>query len=356
MAPGCGPTCIVRRTVSCLGIAVMAVGCAGAAPRSTTSTPFSSTAASSQPEVVSIALGELRPWQSPLDVAVGTDAVWVTVHDLGLVRVDPATNRAVATVPGDYFFRVAVGPDAVWVSTGSDGRVVRIDPSSNTVTASIPTGAGPVGDLAPTPDAVWVSASSELLRIDPASNEIVARLRFDAGVGGIAVDETGVWAIAGANQEGTVVRIDPDTNRVVDSVPVPNPSFWNDIDAGGGSIWVTTSPIVRHEAVPLVELYRIDPLTGTVDTTIGVGYGTTGLGEGGAVSLAAAATSGDSVWVYNDFERILGRVEAATNVVVDMLPVGSCCSAGLPPGMAVGHGALWVTGDHDIKRVTLLGE
>jgi len=309
---------------------------------------------SSELETTSIPLGELRPWQTPVDVAVGADAVWVTVQDRGLLRVDPATDRVVATIPGDYFSRVSVGPDDVWVSTGSDGRVVRVDPSSNAVTASIPTGAGPVGDLAPTPDAVWVSASSELLRIDPASNEIVARLPFDGGVGGIAVDETGVWAIAGANREGTVVGIDPDTNRVIDSVPVPNPSFWNDIDVGAGSVWLTTSPIVRQDGVPLVEVYRIDPVTGTVETTVGVGHGTTGLGEGGAVSLAAAATSGDSVWVYNDFERILGRVDAASNVVVETLQVGSCCSAGLSPGMAFGFGALWLTGDDDIKRVTLV--
>jgi hypothetical protein len=106
---------------------------------------------------------------------------------------------------------------------------------------------------------------------------------------------------------------------------------------------------------PLVELYRINPVTRTVEATVGVGRGTTGLGEGGGVSLAAAATSGDSVWVYNDFERILGRVDLATNVLVETLPVGSCCSAGLPPGMAVGYGALWVTGDDDLMRVTLFG-
>jgi DNA-binding beta-propeller fold protein YncE len=339
-----------------LTFAVLTVACAGAPPRFTTSTLSVSSTVSPTNEMVSNALGELRPWQSPLDVAVGADAVWVTVQDLGLVRVDPATGRAVASVPGDYFFRVSVGPDAVWVSTGGDGRVVRIDPSSNAVTASIPMGTGPVGDIAPTADAVWVSASTELLRIDPASNEIVARLRFDSGVGGIAFDETGVWAIVGANREGTAVKIDPDTNRVIDSVPVPNPNFWNDIDAGAGGIWVTTSPIVRQDDVPLVELYRIDPVTRTIEGTVGVGRGTTGLGEGGRVSLAAAATSGDSVWVYNDFERILRRVDGAGNVVVETIPVGSCCSAGLPPGMAVGYGALWVTGDDDLMRVTLFGE
>jgi streptogramin lyase len=201
-----------------------------------------------------------------------------------------------------------------------------------------------VGDLASTPDAVWASASSELLRIDPASNEIVTRLRFDGGVGGIAVDETGVWAIAGADRDGMVVRIDPDTNGVVDSVPVPNPSFWNDIDAGAGSIWVTTSLIVHHDGVPLVELYRIDPVAETVETTVSVGHGTTGLGEGGGVSLAATATSGDSVWVYNVSERILGRVDPAGDVVVETVPVGSCCSPGVTTRngdrvrSAVGHG------------------
>jgi hypothetical protein len=174
-------------------------------------------------------------------------------------------------------------------------------------------------------------------------------------VGGIAVDETGVWAIVGANREGTAVRIDPDTNCVIDSVPVPNPSFWNDIDAGAGGIWVTTSPIVRQDDVPLVELYRINPVTRTVEATVGVGRGTTGLGEGGgslsrprqpaAIRSGSTTTSNGSsaVWTWQP------------NVVVETLPVGSCCSAGLPPGMAVGYGALWVTGDDDLMRVTLFG-
>jgi hypothetical protein len=37
-------------------------------------------------------------------------------------------------------------------------------------------------------------------------------------------------------------------------------------------------------------------------------------------------------------------------------PSGLAVRRGLPPGMAIGYGALWVTGDGDIKRVTLLAE
>lgn len=154
-------------------------------------------------------------------------------------RASGGTTRpsyVVTTSTSSCRSRTAAGS---WASTKrrSDSPVAErrcpFVPSSNAVAIDTE-GTGPVGDIAPTPDAVWVSASNELLRIDPASNEIAARLPFDGGVG-IAVDETGVWAIAGANREGTVVRIDPDTNRVIDSVPVPNPSFWNDIDAGAGA-------------------------------------------------------------------------------------------------------------------------
>jgi hypothetical protein len=102
----------VRRVAWCVVLGALAPECAGGSLSSSTPT-LSATAESPQPEMTSIELGDLRSWQSPLDVAVGADAVWVTVQDLGLVRVDPATNRVVATIPGDYFFRVSVGPDAV---------------------------------------------------------------------------------------------------------------------------------------------------------------------------------------------------------------------------------------------------
>jgi hypothetical protein len=85
MTSGSGPTRVMRRTARCLTFAVLTVACAGAPPRFTTSTLSVSSTVSPTNEMVSIALGELRPWQSPLDVAVGADAVWVTVHDLGLV-------------------------------------------------------------------------------------------------------------------------------------------------------------------------------------------------------------------------------------------------------------------------------
>jgi hypothetical protein len=99
---------------------------------------------------------------------------------------------------------------------------------------------------------------------------------------------------------------------VIDSVPVPNPNFWNDIDAGAASIWVTTSPIVHEDGVPLVELYGIDPVTGTVETTVGVGGGTNGL----RVALGLQRLRADP--------RPCGH---GNDVVVETLPVGSCCSA-----------------------------
>jgi hypothetical protein len=74
-----GPTLAVRRVAWCVVLAALAPACAGGSLRSSTPTLSASTPESLQPEITSIELGDLRSWQSPLDVAVGADAVWVTV-------------------------------------------------------------------------------------------------------------------------------------------------------------------------------------------------------------------------------------------------------------------------------------
>src|SRR5581483_10890532 len=87
----------------------------------------------------------LTRYQSFGGVAVGDGAVWVIGDGYGreLWRVDSSTRRVVATVrlpfvPG----RVAAGEGAVWVTSLLGDQVVRVDPASNRLVATIAVGRG----------------------------------------------------------------------------------------------------------------------------------------------------------------------------------------------------------------------
>ena len=122
-----------------------------------------------------------------------------------VVRLDPATGQAVASVPvGRGASFLAVGPDAVWVINASDATVSRIDPATNAVTATITVSSAGIsgGDIAASSDAVWVRVTDDALavRIDPRSNTVVDRVGPPTGSGGVAIAGSAVWITAHDSQ------------------------------------------------------------------------------------------------------------------------------------------------------------
>lgn len=118
-----------------------------------------------------------------------------------VLRIDPATNEIVATIPVSSAGNLAVGSDGVWVIGSMEGAqdvVVRIDPNSNRVVATVPVG-GYAFDVAV--DAIGVSVtrdidghgrSGEVIRIDPTTNEIVACIPVEGRIRDVVVGEGGV--------------------------------------------------------------------------------------------------------------------------------------------------------------------
>ena len=93
-------------------------------------------------------------------------------------------------------------------------------------------------------------------RIDPDTNEVVATIPLPDAVGylSVATGAGAVW-LQGGNPS-TVFQIDPATNRVTATIPAPLGS----VSFGRGSLWVASyqAPTVK----------RIDPNTGDVLATI----------------------------------------------------------------------------------------
>ena len=247
---------------------------------------------------------------TPTAVAAGEGAYWVTNADGHTVsRIDPGTNAVVETIPvGNGPSGIATGAGAVWVVNSLDGTVSRIDPGTNTVVqndrrrgraardrlrgrlglgrehrrrndhedrprerqadqdapgrrdrarlrrrhavgeracrgpggshrsddreaglAPIQVGNGPTG-IAFGDGAAWVANSLDgtVSRIDPDTNSVTAAVPTGNGPDAVAVDARGIWV---SNQfDGNVVRIDPSRNQVAQRVSVGSrPSGTGDV-------------------------------------------------------------------------------------------------------------------------------
>jgi dipeptidyl aminopeptidase/acylaminoacyl peptidase len=219
----------------------------------------------------------------PRDVAVGGGAVWVTVNDFNvgepeshsLLRIDPATNEIVATIPVNSSGNVAVGYDSVWTIDdveGSPDAVRRIDPATNEVTATIPVGSYAF-DVAVDAVGVWVTRdidgageSGEVIRVDPSTNEVVARIPVEGRIRDVVVGDGGVWVHDSTStlQEGpSLIHIDPLTEQVVGRI---SGLAGGDVAAGAGVLWVqgwlsTLEPSVGTGGGDRLLAIRIDPAT-----------------------------------------------------------------------------------------------
>jgi virginiamycin B lyase len=259
--------------------------------------------------------------RQPTGAAVGHGAVWVVNQEGGTVsRIDPASNRVVATVPvANAADTIAVGWDGVWVGGWSREKgdtVVRIDPRTNQVVASVPVASESYG-LAVTDDAVWATGlvAGTVTRIDPRTNQVVATIRTGGRPVHVAADDQSVWV---AYPLDTLVkRIDPRTNRVVASLRVAQPQG---VALGFGSVWV---PSQRGG-----EVLRIDPRT-ELRTAGGAGR----IRVAGEPAYLAVGT--DAVWVGTT-DQTLQRIDPGTGTVTATYRLGAALH-----GMAVDGGSLW---------------
>jgi hypothetical protein len=285
-------------------------------------------------------------------VGVGYGAVWVTGRG-ALARIDPASNRVVATIPmplAGQFPSIAFGEGAVWVTSGqSRGIVYRVDPATNRVTATIPVPGGAF-EIVVAAGTVWVSpydpsqppspGAGEVVRLDARTN----RLRSPVEVPGepliLRYGLDAIWVTSGDEH---VYRIDPRSGAVAG----PLAGVDNVNAVGGGALWGTYVNTPEDRGV-----LRADPATGRVVAHIrllggGVlyafGLGTLWVAQGPPTTMpvqggqSASATPGELYRIDPSNNRVLGRPVPLPGIE--------------PTAVAVGQGAIWV-GELDDKALT----
>jgi YVTN family beta-propeller protein len=240
-----------------------------------------------------------------------------------LAVIDPASNRVVDTVstgvdPAD----VSADADHVWVANRGDDTVTQIDPRTRTVLGTTAAGTR-VGGIAAGAGSLWIADSrgEKVVRLNPdfpsASRSVkLARARpiYGSGVNPVAVGDGAVWVLGA---KGTIVRVDPKHNEVVDDVPAT--SSPTAIATGAGGVWV--ADVIDNG------VRRIDPAAANAVTP------TTPVGQG----PSAIAVGEGAVWVANTQDDTVSRIDPRSAAVTQTIPVGA-----RPTGITTGGGAVWV--------------
>jgi YVTN family beta-propeller protein len=205
----------------------------------------------------------------PIGIAYSPEgrAVWVTNSlDRTVSRIDPGTNKTVDTISvGNVPVAVAVGFGSVWITNVGDRSVTRLNARSGRRVATIET--GDVGrGIAVGGGAVWVSDDDggNVSRIEPRTNEVTKRIRVGNGATALAYGAHSLWVANGF--DGTVSRIEPETNAVTS---VPTGGTPGDLAFAGDRLWVSDETLGR--------IRQVDPQQNKVVDTVETGNPPKGL-------------------------------------------------------------------------------
>jgi streptogramin lyase len=272
-------------------------------------------------------------WSADItDLAVAPDAVWVSS---GPFRIDPQTNTASGPFSSVESQDIGVGEGSVWASNWAEDAVRRLDATTGKETAvvKLPAGSAPEG-IVDAAGAIWVAThhGGTVVRIDPATNRVAATVPLvspgSSGPQGIAVGLGSVWV--DVPRADAVFRIAPATNKVTAVIALPfSISPCGGIAVGQTAVWVTGCLDVGTVA-------RIDPATNKVVSILDVG---------GLVIQPAA--DGDSVWFVTGGDpdqspNTVGYLVQlrADDTVARRIQLGPGFISG---GTAVAFGSIWVS-------------
>jgi branched-chain amino acid transport system substrate-binding protein len=241
-----------------------------------------------------------------------------------IAAVDAASHQVLATFSaGQRPVDLAFGGGSFWVlgggfypRSGSPGRllapsITRFDPQSHT-----PIG-GPVAlahvqpyflkhrpgqhELAYGAGSLWVATSDgRILRIDPSTRRVEMQIAGPESAT-VVFAARALWVGATDTPRPEVDRIDPATNRVVRRFPLPSVGLAS-FAVGFGSIWVPD--------FYTGEVWRVTPGAPSVVRTVANGVGAT----------SVVVTNG-AVWVGNEVDDTLTRIDPATNRATAVLRV-----------------------------------
>ena len=230
---------------------------------------------------------------------------------------------AVVTLPtGKSSSWVEVTNESVWVASESPNVVHRIDPRSNKEVATVALPGNACAGLTSGFGHLWVplcGTAPSLAAVDLKANQISSVFKWGPPrpEGGIAASKDSLWIVT--DEKGSLVRIDPASGRVRQTVQVP-PESYNPIYFQN-RIWVT------HPKGG--EVTVVDAKDGSVVATV-----KTGAGPRFLTSDAA------SVWTLNGGDNTVSQIDGKSLKVVKSIPLNVEARGG---DIKSSEGLVWVT-------------
>jgi hypothetical protein len=176
----------------------------------------------------------IRVGISPYDTTFAYGSAWTTAYGQGEVeRIDPAKNAVVKRWKLGQATGVVAAFDSIW-GAGTDG-VLRIDPVTNKLIATIPVTGG-AGWTAASADAVWVTTTTGVARIDPQTNTVVATVALPGApaLGDPDVLNGMVWVPQ--IRKNSIAVVDAASNTVAQTIKAGVGPFV--VTQIGGEAWV----------------------------------------------------------------------------------------------------------------------
>jgi DNA-binding beta-propeller fold protein YncE len=282
----------------------------------------------------------------PISVAVTPGAAWaLNAGNSTISRIDARTGRLQASFTASFavdtggrlvFATVAEG--RLWVAYNvsyDETAVAVIDPSTGRAMTTVRFGGfvldplGKQGDLAIGSGAVWVALEGEdhVKRLDAATGKLLDRYPLDEPTA-LAVDGQTLWVATG---DGRLHRIHIATGA---ETAHATRELVTRIRLGQGGMWLLTAD---------GKVLRADRRTGRIVAWVP-----------GSFQAADLAVGAEGVWVYDQHQGAVLRIDPGTNRVVRTIPVISQPLVELYSRvLALGDGAVWVVdkGGEAVVRV-----
>src|SRR5262245_54040697 len=275
-------------------------------------------------EVIPVPAGPYAELPEARKATAGRRRVWLIAFGLALAILVVSAAVVVATS----------GSGTTPPSSAPPNSVGRIDEATSELVAAIPTtGTAPTA-VVWADGSLWVAntLTRTVVRIDPETNQVIETVPSGGAPTDLAAGEGRVWVLNGLN--GTVVAIDPKANVASASAPIDVHPGAGGIAVGAGGVWVTN----RLDGT----VTRIDPASEEVVETFPVG-------TPAAVRPEAIVVEGGMLWVTDDLNPVVLEIDAGTNQVIQRAGLRAVAT-----DLAVGEdGRLWLT-SYDADLVSIL--
>lgn len=237
----------------------------------------------------------------------------------------PGVQIPFSSLKPDATFPAPDRPEWMFYSTEifvpAKGQLDKIDAKTNKTGDPVAGIQKPCGGMVSAFGSLWVPAcgNGSLVRIDPKTSKVIATIGSgtDDVRGSIAASPDSVWLLT--DSKTTVSRIDPDQNAVVGEIRVP--AGCEGLTFGESALWVACPNENK--------VLRINPESNLVDKVIDV-----------SARPQALAVGGNSIWVLCEKEGKVDRIDPKTNKVEKSIELDV---PGVKGAIAFGDGAIWIT-------------